>query len=52
MTNFGIFVAITDDIDGLVRREDINWDEPAPDPKKLYKSGDDIEFKITEINFC
>lgn len=51
VTNFGIFVAITDDIDGLVRREDINWDEPAPDPKKLYKSGDDIEFKITEINF-
>lgn len=50
VTNFGVFVNIFDDIDGLVRKEDINWDEPAPDPRKLYKSGDEIEFKIVEIN--
>ena len=50
LTNTGIFVAITDSIDGLIKKEDIGWTEPAPDPKKTYKIGDEIEFKIVEIN--
>jgi len=50
LTNTGIFVAITDSIDGLIKKEDIGWTEPAPDPKKTYKIGDEIEFKIIEIN--
>jgi len=50
ITPFGIFVGITDEIDGLVRREDINWDNPLPDPKKLYKRGEEVEFKIKQIN--
>ena len=47
---FGAFVAITDEIDGLIRKEDINWDEPAVDPRKHFKTGQEIEFKIVEIN--
>jgi small subunit ribosomal protein S1 len=50
LTSNGIFVAITDSIDGLIRKEDIAWTEPAPDPKRTYKIGDEIEFKIIEIN--
>ncbi|MCB1201385.1 MAG: 30S ribosomal protein S1 [Leptospiraceae bacterium] len=50
VTSFGAFVVITPEIDGLVRKEDLNWDEPAPDPKKLYKSGDEVEFRIIEID--
>jgi small subunit ribosomal protein S1 len=50
LTNTGIFVAITDNIDGLIKKEDIGWTEPAPDPKRTYKIGDEIEFKIIEIN--
>ena len=50
LTNNGIFVAITDSIDGLIRKEDIGWTEPAPDPKRTYKIGDEIEFKVIEIN--
>jgi len=50
LTNTGIFVAITDSIDGLIKKEDIGWTEPAPDPKKTYKIGDEIEFKVVEIN--
>lgn len=51
VTHFGAFVAITEEIDGLIRKEDINWDEPAPDPRKILKSGDEVEFKVTEINY-
>lgn len=50
LTNTGIFVSITDSIDGLIKKEDIAWTEPAPDPKKTYKIGDEIEFKVIEIN--
>lgn len=51
ITNFGVFVSITDEIDGLIRKEDINWDEPAPDPRKVFESGQELEFKVTELNF-
>jgi small subunit ribosomal protein S1 len=50
LTNTGIFVAITDNIDGLIKKEDIGWTEPAPDPKRTYKIGDEIDFKVIEIN--
>ena len=51
VTNFGVFVKITDEIDGLVRKEDTSWDEPAGDPRKKYKTGEEVEFKIIEMNF-
>jgi len=50
ITHFGLFVSITDEIDALIRKEDISWENNAPDLKKLYKVGDEVEFKITEIN--
>lgn len=50
VTNFGIFVKITDEIDGLIRKEDISWDDNQGDPRKNFKSGDDLEFKIIEVN--
>ncbi len=50
VTNFGAFVTIFDDIDGLIRKEDINWDEPSPDPRKVFKVGEEVDCKITEIN--
>ena len=51
VTNFGVFISVTEDVDALIRKEDLNWDEPAPDPRKLYKKGDDIDCKIIELNF-
>ncbi len=50
VTNFGVFVSISEDVDGLIRKDDLTWDEPAPDPRKLFSPGQEIEFKITEIN--
>lgn len=50
VTSFGIFVSLNSEIDVLIRKEDVNWDEPAPDPTKLYKRRDSIDFKIIEIN--
>jgi small subunit ribosomal protein S1 len=50
ITHFGAFVVIAENIDGLIRKEDISWEEPAPDPRKALKVGEEVEFKITEIN--
>ncbi|MDH5720220.1 MAG: 30S ribosomal protein S1 [Spirochaetia bacterium] len=50
VTTFGAFVQVTDDIDGLIRKEDLNWEEPAPEPKNLYKKNDEVEYKVVEIN--
>lgn len=50
VTAFGIFVSLNTEIDALIRKEDINWDEPPKEPSKLYKRGDEVEFKIIEIN--
>ncbi|MCS6985634.1 MAG: S1 RNA-binding domain-containing protein [Leptospiraceae bacterium] len=51
ITNFGIFVSITDEIDGLVRKEDVRWEDTSPDLKKLYKVNDEVEFQIISLDF-
>ncbi len=47
--NFGLFVELEDDIDGLIHISDITWDENVKDPVAGYKTGDIVEFKILEI---
>ncbi|MCS6972189.1 MAG: S1 RNA-binding domain-containing protein [Turneriella sp.] len=50
INNNGFYVSLTDSIDGFVRREDVSWTDNAPDLKKLYKIGDEVDFKVIEIN--
>lgn len=53
ITDFGLFVSIRDDIDGLVHVSDISWTKRIKDPKEikeLYKKGDEVEAIILEID--
>ncbi len=53
ITDFGLFVNIRDDIDGLVHVSDISWIKRIKDPKELkemYKKGDDVEAVVLEID--
>lgn len=50
VTSFGVFVVIAEGIDGLIRKDDLTWEEPAPDPKRNFKSGGEVEFQIIEID--
>ena len=50
IVKFGIFVELEDDIDGLVHSSDISWDEAARDLNSLYKVGNEVEFKILDVN--
>ncbi len=49
IVNFGMFVELEDDIDGLIHISDVSWDDDARDVLKNYREGDEVEFKILEV---
>jgi small subunit ribosomal protein S1 len=46
ITDFGIFIGLEGNIDGLVHLSDISWDETGEEAVRHYKKGDDIETVI------
>lgn len=50
ITDFGIFVGIEDDIDGLLHVSDISWKKRIKHPADLYKKGDEIEAMVLGID--
>lgn len=50
ITDFGIFIGIDDDIDGLVHISDISWTRRIKHPSELYKKGDVIQAKVLDID--
>lgn len=49
IVSFGMFVALEEDIDGLVHVSDVSWDDTKKDLSSIYRAGDMVEFKILEI---
>ncbi len=50
ITDFGIFIGLDGNIDGLVHLSDISWDEAGEDAVRNYKKGDEIETVILSID--
>ena len=50
VTDFGIFVAIEEGINGLVHVSDISWTEDVKTPSKHYRKGDAVQAKILDID--
>ena len=50
LTDFGIFVELSDDLDGLIHLSDISWSESGEEAIKNYKVDDSVKFKILEID--
>ena len=50
ITDFGIFVGIEDDIDGLLHVSDISWKKRIKHPSDLYKKGQEIEAMVLGID--
>ena len=50
MTDFGIFVKIEDDIDGLIHISDLVWVGDGRQELKNYKVGDEIEAVVLAID--
>jgi small subunit ribosomal protein S1 len=49
IAEFGMFVKVTDDIDGMVHISDISWDNCKEEVSK-YKKGDVVKVKILEVD--
>lgn len=47
---FGAFVELKDDIEGLVHSSEISWSKNPPDPKKVLKVDQEIEYVVKEID--
>ena len=50
ITEFGLFVKINEDIDGLIHINDLSWDGKAEEELKKYKKGMKIKSKVLEID--
>ena len=50
ITEFGLFVGLTEEIDGLVHLSDISWDVSGDEAIQEYKKGQVIKTKILEID--
>ncbi len=50
ITDFGIFIGIDDDIDGLVHISDISWIKRIKHPSEMYKKGDIVQAKVLDID--
>ena len=51
IVDFGIFVKVHDEIDGMVHVSDLSWDEKiCQQTLEQFKKGDQVKVKILEIN--
>ena len=50
ITDFGIFVELSDDLDGLIHLSDLSWEDSGEDAIKKFKVDDTVKFKILEID--
>ena len=50
ITDFGLFVELSEELDGLVHLSDISWEDSGEEAIKNYKLNDPVKFKILEID--
>jgi len=50
LTEFGAFVQITEEIDGLVHVSDMSWTKRVKHPSEVLNRGDELKARITNID--
>ena len=50
ITEFGLFVGLTEDIDGLVHLSDISWESTGEAALEGYNKGDTVKAKVLDID--
>jgi small subunit ribosomal protein S1 len=50
ITEFGLFVGLPGEIDGMVHFSDLSWDLPGEEAVKEYKKGDTVKVKVLDID--
>ena len=47
---FGVFIALNDEIDGMIHSSDLSWDKAGEEAIKEYKKGQMVKAKILDID--
>jgi len=50
ITDFGVFVGLEGNIDGLVHLSDLSWDLPGEEAVKQFNKGDEVEAVVVSID--
>ncbi len=50
ITDFGVFIGLPGNIDGLVHLSDLSWNEPGEDAVRKFKKGDEVEAMVLAID--
>ncbi len=50
ITEFGLFVNLSGDIDGMVHMSDLSWDKSGEEAIKAYQKGQVVEVKVLDID--
>ncbi len=50
ITDFGIFIGLSGEIDGLVHLSDISWHEPGEEAVRSFTKGDEIEAVVLSVD--
>src|ERR1041385_7289808 len=50
ITEFGLFVGLSGEIDGMVHLSDIDWQKPGEQAIQEYKKGDQVRVKVLDVD--
>lgn len=50
ITEFGLFVGVADDLDGMVHMSDIDWALQGEEAIKKFKKGDEVSAKVLDVD--
>ncbi|GEO81079.1 30S ribosomal protein S1 [Pararhodospirillum oryzae] len=50
ITEFGLFIGLTGDIDGMIHLSDLDWNRSGDEAVKDYKKGDVVRAKVLDVD--
>jgi small subunit ribosomal protein S1 len=50
ITEFGLFVGLPGEIDGMVHLSDLSWDQSGEEAVKDFKKGDNVKVKVLDVD--
>jgi len=50
ITEFGLFIGLDGDIDGMAHLSDLDWNEPGEEAIKKYKKGDRVKAVVLDVD--
>ncbi len=49
-TEFGLFIGLDGDVDGMVHLTDLDWNKPGEQAIETYKKGDHVKAKVLDVD--